>query len=1143
MTNDSKNIPWWIALIFTFGGILAFQRAGTPAGDSTAAVAHAESQPPASAAPPIDESSWLLPLETFLGYSRPAPASPAPSPGQFDETFVELLKRHVGKLDFLIATVADAKETQNNYRFDLQLDAIHKAVAAERMVLDGYYLPWEDTTEPAKARREPGVLLYRRTPSDSNNAVTRDLLLVFLVGEVPTTGIHKPAFREAVERIVRLREILPLEPDRQGTISVVGPIFTGSSDSLAISISQAAELRNNLKFRVITGSANVVNKQRFEDLAGHETTFHSTLINGTRMRTALIDYVTRNNFERTSIAWLAEASSGTGAESLRRVDDGAAANPSNAPAAAEKFDMYEFLFPLNIAKVRAVYSEKERREESSQPSLGPGRYRLAIPFGETATARDMPAMQTPQMTAPANEILISQMLNTIRQRRIKYVVISSIDGRDPIFLAEIVRRHCPDAQLMLVSPEIIHLHSEFRSVLHGALVASTHSLNPEDQTWCFPYGKAGSKKDRHRYSVMGSQSSYGIYNAVVFLRGLEKGALQLSDSNKITPVPESTQRFALPIAYGSPLENGNECVPPVWISRIGPTGFHPVATVPLKAEEGPELIRVTGISADPARPEFNGRMPFAARVCSICWLAAAVVYGLWRHRKSCEWAVAENENLWTRSYNALPQLFCASITATFVCMLALWGLLMVPPLLPASNIGRVGWLLDLLHLAASVLLALWFARILGGDLWHAIRSRPSPQTAPELAGQVGVLELVGYMRNVVLVLVATLVAGMAVVVCEQVWEFCDSHDRFLFWFASWMDIWNGISFLPALQFLAATVILLAYGMLRQVELLQETNVQQPPQAGNEPQRGSGDLWAQLLFPLLKRYEPLGVSLEKFRREGRWQSPAEVRNWVLPGACVIGVCAWLGYTMSQVPSVDFFSAQIPGIGFPLNAVPALFLVICAYWFLRFMKLLELMRSLLRNVEKPGRKLEWTKVFSEHKLVMPSLADLLLWPRWPEADAVNTTQEELDQLLAYPAEYTLRTQLATAREKLFLAQMQLYVRQLCFHCSRLLVGVVIGALLIFLAANSYPFHMQPLLRLTSSLILAAVAIAMTWFYIKLDRNPVISGIVGTAPHQVQFNWSLIQTLGPALGLTALAFLSQVFPDVWHWIRETIEPARRA
>src|SRR6185503_12177128 len=114
-----------------------------------------------------------------------------------------------------------------------------------------------------------------------------------------------------------------------------------------------------------------------------------------------------------------------------------------------------------------------------------------------------------------------QILTTIRNEGIKYVGISFSDPRDPIFLAELIKEQCPDAQIMLVTSDLLHLHSEYRPILHGTLVSSTHPLHPEVQDLCFPFGE--EQNGTSRSAVLSSQSNFGLYNAVLFLRGLERG--------------------------------------------------------------------------------------------------------------------------------------------------------------------------------------------------------------------------------------------------------------------------------------------------------------------------------------------------------------------------------------------------------------------------------------------------------------------------------------------------------------------------------------------------------------------------------------------------------------------------------------------
>ena len=79
------------------------------------------------------------------------------------DRFQQLLKERVNRLQFLIMTVADPIETQVNYRFDLQVETLHRALAEENYVPDEFYLPWQKGDKNAEHRRRPAMLLYRNT--------------------------------------------------------------------------------------------------------------------------------------------------------------------------------------------------------------------------------------------------------------------------------------------------------------------------------------------------------------------------------------------------------------------------------------------------------------------------------------------------------------------------------------------------------------------------------------------------------------------------------------------------------------------------------------------------------------------------------------------------------------------------------------------------------------------------------------------------------------------------------------------------------------------------------------------------------------------------------------------------------------------
>src|SRR5262249_18446211 len=173
-------------------------------------------------------------------------------------------RRSSYRLDFIIVTIPDPLDSRLPYLFDRNLGSIQRAAESQGWVLDRFDLPWIDElrrkgngkdndaavneTDPRKTedthdfRTSPGFLLYR-DPAVGKRDKPRALLL-FLVGETPTSGIHKAAMLSALRQIdsfcdspdgtseVLFSEGVP-HPDKSvcSEIKVLGPSFSGSAES------------------------------------------------------------------------------------------------------------------------------------------------------------------------------------------------------------------------------------------------------------------------------------------------------------------------------------------------------------------------------------------------------------------------------------------------------------------------------------------------------------------------------------------------------------------------------------------------------------------------------------------------------------------------------------------------------------------------------------------------------------------------------------------------------------------------------------------------------------------------------------------------------------------------------------------------
>jgi len=477
-------------------------------------------RPPAATQTPDDEAAKggvtgdpriLGPLIEFLGPDLKSPdhrgtpsrlqqegAEPEPGRSCVDRLRQALQRQSINGFDwdpqFMIVTVPDPVDSARGERLDLLLDTLQSALKLDQLVLDRYVLPWVDyrhaavraaTTHAAPPPRwyvqEPGLFLFRdvrtvyRHP-DAKIPAARSryrLVLVFLVGETPISGIHKEAFAKCVEVIQRLN----VDPQRPVAIPVLGPYFSGSAYSLIESIGAVKPTAAGLHFDVISGSATNIDQARFEALPAPNVTasFAATVIPDAYVKNELIQYIAKRNWKVTPIAWLTESNTGYG---------GYATEPQDRDTGrVQKYRLVEYPFPLHISRLRAIYEAQpgETRDRNAWPA--PERTRLDVPFNVLETARDTPPPIAPGITAAYAELILAHIFRSIHEQGIRYVGITATDPRDIVFLAESLREHCPDTQLMVVDSDLIYIHPSHRSAFHGALIGSTYPLFSMVQTW------------------------------------------------------------------------------------------------------------------------------------------------------------------------------------------------------------------------------------------------------------------------------------------------------------------------------------------------------------------------------------------------------------------------------------------------------------------------------------------------------------------------------------------------------------------------------------------------------------------------------------------------------------------------------------
>ena len=487
--------------------------------------------------------------------TRPAPRGDTPSRSSGTDLATAFLGRPIdasglATLDVMIVTLPDPISSHLDWSYDAQLESVRRAFERDGYLVDRFWLPWRQpldsaavslaTAEALPGARVPGVILFRKS-----TGATPDLRLVYVVGEVPTLGVHKVALREALNERAKLLRQMNM-PDT--VIRIVGPAFSGSSRSMRLAIDAWRDSSGiTTPIRIVTGGASDFGNLAM--LTGEGISFTSTVHTSARLLdAALALLVDRLEIKKSEVAFLIEGSTqyGAGAQQGKdSTDKQQAGDTTSAPLSVS--------FPLSISSLRAQYA----RHPEDQPAPVKGEAasaktapRLPLDTREPASLTESPRNLS-QLTPSATEIMFVQLERMLLSHRIRAVAILATDIRDQLFLASELRKRLPDLQLAFIGSNSLLLRGEYAEALVGSFVISTYPLFAENQFWDL------TKDDNERLAFM-SDESEGTFNALVHQLGADSAMAE----------------YVAPMLYDS-LPRLRR--PPVWYTVIGRDAFYPLA--------------------------------------------------------------------------------------------------------------------------------------------------------------------------------------------------------------------------------------------------------------------------------------------------------------------------------------------------------------------------------------------------------------------------------------------------------------------------------------------------------------------------------------------------------------------------------------
>src|SRR6266446_10174363 len=250
------------------------------------------------------------------------------------ETQPEVTEK-TSQLKFVIALLPDPVHTHLPVLFDQFAVAIQEGAQDEKYDFDSSWLPWDDEESPyallsdQKAsnlekelkENQPGLILFRKTldcqgdagkqqsdckedlgasakDEDALSKSYREGLVVFVVGEEATHGIHREQFRNALAWIAALD---PKKAFRIKRLAILGPTFSGSFPSLAQVLSEGkiaepldlGTARDGQRLAIYSGSASGKDAaQAFQEQFRSQITFHSFLQNDDEILRRFCNYIT-----------------------------------------------------------------------------------------------------------------------------------------------------------------------------------------------------------------------------------------------------------------------------------------------------------------------------------------------------------------------------------------------------------------------------------------------------------------------------------------------------------------------------------------------------------------------------------------------------------------------------------------------------------------------------------------------------------------------------------------------------------------------------------------------------------------------------------------------------------------------------------
>jgi len=652
------------------------------------------------------------------------------------------------QLKFVIALLPDPVHTHLSVLFDQFAAAIQEGSQDEKYDFDSSWLPWDDADshyalfadekasnrEKEERENQPGIILFRKSlecPEIAGKLQSgckeglgvlsepyRQGLVVFVVGEEATHGIHRDQFQNALAWIGALQGGAESKIKR---VAILGPTFSGSLPSLAQVLSEP-EIKVRLglgpdeqQLAIYSGSVSGNSAARlFQNTFDSQVRFHSFVQNDDEILQRFCGYIKKEQptFDASRIAIISEDETAYGGSGVKLGKDEIDEDGTGQKTVCRK-QALKLYYPRDISALRGAYQTKSLFDVGTSPQSADTQRRnlpsdLADPAGRVHDSiRSYGGNQTPLN----QEAFLLEIVAALRELHARYIILRSSNTLDQLFLTNFLRRSYPDGRIVIFSPDLMFIRERGATGLSGVMTLGTYPLFPLERDWTEHQSLVAADR------VFGSDTAEGTY--VAFRLLLNDGRLndrKLNDEKQVSGRCQVLEKvgdkndetiFVPPIAcsvdppipdYSPPFwtlseqcgelkdENsrkkankGEDCSypePATWLSVIGVNRFWPMASLTKNSPLATPVDRIKTDRADGREKDPGGRpeMPLGMKVFLL------VLIGFCSFHAWC---------CWSGSYTAKPAfrahfastgerchtmlVFGASCCVAFLAIVAGWG--------------------------------------------------------------------------------------------------------------------------------------------------------------------------------------------------------------------------------------------------------------------------------------------------------------------------------------------------------------------------------------------------------------------------------------------------------------------------------------